>query len=156
MSASPHFLPAVPSFGVTGLRVRTCNDDEMKPELARIPGLWERVLSAGLLQTDKPVFAVYSGYESDHTGTYDLTVGTSSLAPHLSLATTEIPTQGYLVFEAQAESAEALHSAVFAAWQQVWRFFGQSTEWRRSYSADFERYDETLSATLHIAVERCG
>ncbi|MGQ5522391.1 GyrI-like domain-containing protein [Chitinimonas sp. PSY-7] len=157
MHKAPSILLAAPSFCVTGMRVRTLNENELKPELARIPGLWHEVLSSGLLTStnSESVFAVYSGYESDHTGAYDLTVGTQSLAAdQQSLVTTEVPTNDYLLFEAHAESAEALHSAVFTAWQQVWQFFSTDTEWRRSYSADFERYDSPLQATLHIAVEK--
>jgi len=74
-------LKRMQTFRVAGLAVRTNNSDEFDPTKAQIPNLWNAVTATKVLEKvpnqpfSKAVYAVYSHYESDASGEYDLTVG---------------------------------------------------------------------------------
>jgi len=66
---------------VAGIATRTTNADEMESSQARIPGLWgefasqnwaERLGQSGAFG---PTMAVYSAYESDVSGSYQILIG---------------------------------------------------------------------------------
>ncbi|MHA6575455.1 GyrI-like domain-containing protein [Pseudomonas yamanorum] len=71
----------VSGFFVSGLAVRTMNCDELNQKTAKTPGLWVQFFSGGIADKtpdrlpDTPIFGVYSTYESDATGSYNVTAG---------------------------------------------------------------------------------
>ena len=91
---------------IVGLAVRTSNAKESNPADAKIPLLWQRFMAEqwpGQLEAlgaFGPVVAVYSAYESDVGGSYQLLVGRQLQGEAVvSLPVSSVSTQGgaYLV-----------------------------------------------------------
>jgi len=147
-------LVHVARFLVAGLTVRTINLDEFKPDSAKIPALWARFFSEQLMSTipnqspQTPVFGVYSAYESDANGQFDVTAGVSvtSRAPDVDLV--DIQEGNYLVFEAHGP----MPAAVIQAWMSVWTYFQLHPEVQRSFATDFEQYRGADAVQIHIGV----
>ena len=74
----------IDAFQVTGLSVRTRNSDENDPATARIGALWDSFFSHSWERHlpaaghDGRLFGVYSAYESDAQGAFDVTVGVAT------------------------------------------------------------------------------
>jgi predicted transcriptional regulator YdeE len=154
-------LKKMEAFRVAGFSVRTLNEREMEPETAKIPGLWQRVLSGELSGLLKPaegasLYAVYSDYEGDHTQPYTLTVGfqidNSTAAPEGTNAV-DMPEQSYLVFTASGEPPQS----IIDAWGDIWTFFDGNPDYARAYTYDFERYgDPGQDTEIYIAVSEAA
>ena len=147
---------------VIGFEVRTSNLLEVDPATAEISPLWKRFVEERLEERipnrthPGNLFAVYTNYESDHTGMYSLIVSAevSSLdrVPEGMMGLT-IPAGKYLVFTVGGP----IPDAVIQTWQNVWNYFSQSSEYRRAYTADFESYrwkpdTQQTEADIHIAI----
>lgn len=97
------------SFTVQGLQVRTTNAAEQTPD-AKIGALWGRYFSspgAGV----SGVYGVYSGYESDWTGAFDVTAGceaAAGAAPKADQTTLQIQSGQYLMFHAKGAMPQAV------------------------------------------------
>ncbi|UXU85276.1 GyrI-like domain-containing protein [Burkholderia sp. S-53] len=141
-------------FSVSGLTVRTTNRDEFNQETARIPGLWAQFFSSGLADSvpnrlpGTPIFGVYSAYESDATGFYDLTAGVSVAAPNPDYGSIEIREGKYLVFEARGP----MPAAVIQTWTAIWTYFEQHPHVQRSFLTDFESWSDPEHVQIHIGV----
>ncbi|MAE01613.1 GyrI-like domain-containing protein [Pseudoalteromonas lipolytica] len=59
---------------LSGFKVRTCNANEMSAEGAQIGHLWQRFYSeiAPELTSTSQIYGVYTHYESDVTGDFDV------------------------------------------------------------------------------------
>ncbi len=74
-------LKTVKPFTVAGLQVRTRNTDEQRLDTARIAPMWQQFFTEELFdkiparQSESFVYGVYSNYESDATGHFDVTAG---------------------------------------------------------------------------------
>jgi predicted transcriptional regulator YdeE len=153
----PVFLNQRERHRVAGIATRTTNADEADPSKARIGELWgrfttqnwaERLEQAGAFG---PTVAVYSAYESDVSGSYQILVGrehagSSPVAPPLLVV--DILPGEYLVFSCSG----ALPGAVIEGWRAVWDFFERADVPRRAYTADFEKYLEPERIEIWIAV----
>jgi predicted transcriptional regulator YdeE len=142
---------------VAGIATRTTNADEILSSKAQIPGLWgqfagqnwtERLGQAGAFG---PTLAVYSAYESDVSGSYQLLIGreigtSASVTPPLQVV--DIAPGNYLVFRFSGP----LPGVVIDGWRAVWAFFEQPGASRRAYTADFEVYLEQDHVEIWIAV----
>ncbi len=139
------------AFAVAGPSVRTTHREESDPSTGRIPGLWGRFFAEGVMfstphrSADPRNFGVYSGYESDAQGAFDVTAGVAVTQD----GTVQVAAGDYLVFEVHG----AMPLAVVEAWQRVWRYFEAHPDIRRSWRSDFEAYSSPTEATLHIGVE---
>ena len=146
------------AFSVAGLSVRTRNSDEMNPATARIGDLWERFFSQSWERSlpargaaDDRIFGVYSGYESNEHGAFDVTACVAVPAPITPVAgAVQVSVQAgrYLVFAGQGEMPQA----VIAAWQGVWRYFADNPQARRRFGTDFEMYEGPDKVAIHIGV----
>lgn len=139
---------------VQGLLVRTDNEAEMSPELGKIPELWQRFWAEVGVQVERgeSAFGVYTNYESDHTGQFDVIAAVNRKAPLTGedIQTVELPAGKYLVFANQGEMPEV----VIEAWQQVWQYFSQpSTHYQRAYTTDFEFYKGADAVEVYIAIK---
>lgn len=65
----------LPGFYVAGQTVRTTNQDETRPETAKIPALWSDFFATS---PATPVYGVYSNYASDAGGPFDVTAGSAA------------------------------------------------------------------------------
>ncbi|QRG70061.1 GyrI-like domain-containing protein [Brevibacillus choshinensis] len=149
---------------VAGIGIRTTNQQQSDGNNA-IGELWQRYYQDGI-QDRTPdrldpdvVVGVYSGYESDENGAYDLLIGSAvppetDLPQELSVVT--IPAGTYAVFTSRRGP---LVDVVVEAWGHVWEWTRQSGN-KRTFTADFERYDRQNCADpsnaqikLYIACE---
>jgi predicted transcriptional regulator YdeE len=147
---------------VIGSEVRTSYSLELDPVTAKIPGLWKRFFEDGLEEKiphrmhPGSLLGVYTDYESDHTGAYSLIVSAevSSLdSVPVGMIGLTIPASKYLVFPADGP----IPDAIIQAWQNIWNYFSQSSEYRRAYTTDFEAYKwnpetQQSEAEIHIAI----
>lgn len=147
-----------PSTPLTGPCIRTRNQDEMTPGSGKIPGLWASFYK-DILPHVKPgaaVYGIYSNYESDHNGAFDLSaaVACEHLAnPSKDCVNSLIQAGSYLKFSPQTQSEDPVKE-VIALWQEVWAYFeDEASEYKRAYSTDFELYHPDQKVELFIAIK---
>lgn len=142
------------SFRVAGLRVRTLNSAEQDSSTARIGPMWQRFFTEGLCETianktpDSKVYGVYSNYESDASGAFDVIAGVAVDPPPADYPSVEVQAGQYLVFDAQG----AMPGAVIEAWTRVWAFFEANPQLKRRFATDFEVYTGPDSVAVHIGI----
>ncbi len=147
-------LKRMQTFRVAGLAVRTKNSDEFDPTKAQIPNLWNAVFATKVLEkipnqpVSKAVYAVYSHYESDASGEYDLTVGALIDEPSSEFRYVDICPGDYLVFQARGE----LPAALIQTWGKIWAYFVQRPELVRSFQTDFEHYVGAQAVDVYIGI----
>ncbi|WP_198088608.1 GyrI-like domain-containing protein [Variovorax sp. E3] len=139
------------AFRVAGITVRTTNRDESLPATARIGALWGRFFgeqtyaSTPHRTADTRIFGVYSAYESDANGAFDLSAGVAVSEGEGSIA---IEAGDYLVFNGQGE----MPHMVIATWQRIWQYFEAHPDVARSYRSDFEAYEGPDKVAIYIGV----
>ncbi|MFM9380381.1 GyrI-like domain-containing protein [Pseudomonas sp. UV AK001] len=144
----------VESFMVSGLRVRTTNAAEHKAETAKIGPMWGEFFGRNLAQvipgkqTESPIYGVYSAYESDASGAFDVTAGVAVVDPQSGFETIRIESGEYLVFQGQG----ALPDAVIATWGRIWKHFEANPQIQRRYATDFEAYLGPESVAIYIGI----
>ena len=146
MTAIDPILKHVDSFTVAGLMVRTKNSDEFNQETAKLPHLWQQFYSSNPT-LNIPIFGVYSGYESDANGFYDVTVGTTN-NQSIELSTVQIHAGNYLVFEGKG----GMPQTVIEVWTRVWDYFTDAIH-QRSFVTDFEMYSNGDEVSIYIGVQ---
>ncbi|RBH55902.1 MULTISPECIES: GyrI-like domain-containing protein [Pseudomonas] len=143
----------VAAFQVCGPQVRTRNQDEQQPRTARIGGLWGSFFAEGLAeristrQPDSLVYGVYSGYESDASGYFDVTAAVAVSAPAPGYETLQVQAGPYLVFEGRG----VMPQTVIDTWGRIWSYFEQHPGQRR-FATDFEAYTGPDSVAVYIGV----
>lgn len=143
----------LPAFDVIGITVRTDNSSQFRGE-DKIGPLWGQFMGGAASRipgaTGDTVFSLYTHYESDHNGAYDVILGKSvergTSAP-TGMIPKHVPAAKYLVFEAEAQSPQA----IMAAWKSVYCYFDEPGAPKRAYTVDFERYGEGRPE-LYIAI----
>lgn len=138
------------AFHVAGLTVRTSNKDERNPQSARIGKLWSRFFDEGAYEAphrvgDERLYGVYTRYESDRDGAFDMTAGVAVMGDP---ATVRIEAGTYLVFSGQGEMPQM----VLALWDSIWQYLETHPEIRRTYRSDFESYGGPEQVDIHIGV----
>ena len=138
---------------VVGLSVRTNNSSEMDPSTAKIGSLWEKFyaeIAPGLNQKSR-VFGLYTNYDADHTGKFDVV----ACSDYLNIENTQelkkytiIPGK-YVIFKAKGE----MPTVVVELWEQVWTYFSsESCQYRRAFTTDFELYRSENEIEIYISV----
>lgn len=139
------------AFHVAGISVRTTNREESSPDTARIGALWQRFFgeqtyaSTPNRSADTRIFSVYSAYESDAHGAFDVLAGVAVSDGTDSVA---IEAGDYLVFNGHGE----MPHMVIAAWQRVWQYFEAHPDIVRSYRSDFEAYAGPDEVSVYIGI----
>lgn len=137
---------------IKGLQVRTRNSDEMNPDTQKIAPLWGSFFSEimpTLEPSPPPLYGVYSDYESDAQGEYNVLVGAQELVEGSKLVSVNIEEGRYLVFTAKG----VLPQSIMDTWVRVWAYFDDpSIDERRAYKTDFELYTSTTEAKIYIGV----
>lgn len=145
-------------FSVVGRSVRTSNDAESEPTQGRLPGLWHHFLAQGGLEgvpgrhPDSPVFGIYSEYEGEGRGEYTVTAAVKTARKQElpeGYVRREVPAGLYLVFTGYG----TLPTVVIATWARIWSWFAEDRPWRRTFTTDFEMYDEVGVVDIYVAVE---
>jgi predicted transcriptional regulator YdeE len=140
---------------LTGISIRTSNSEQSQSLKKNIADLWQDFIGQDLANKipnklpDSPIYGAYSAYETDVNGQYTATVAVSVTAASPGFDTIEVSGGRYLMFEARG----AIPQSVIEAWGKIWSFFATSTEWKRSYSVDFEVYRHPDVVEIYIAVE---
>lgn len=145
---------------LVGLSTRTTNENEAGPN-GRLPELWNNYMESNLLSQLKAanphlLYALYTDYESDHSGAYTVILGhehdasTDNAGEGLKLCSA--PESNYMVFVTRQGPA---HQVVVEAWQEIWAYFEDAAE-KRSYTGDYELYDtrnwNSEQAVVHIYI----
>ena len=144
----------IESFTVSGVQVRTTNAAEHKPDTAKIGPMWGQFFGKELAETipgksaHSPIYGVYSAYESDASGQFDVTAGVAVKKPAENFKSIVIDAGDYLVFEAQGPMPEA----VISTWGKVWSFFEANPQIQRRYATDFEAYTGPEAVSIYIGV----
>lgn len=138
------------AFSVAGLTIRTCNKDERDPQSARIGKLWNRFFDECVYEApnrvgDMRLYGVYSAYESDAEGAFDLTAGVAVLSES---AAVNVEAGDYLVFSGQGQMPQMIETL----WQSIWEYFEAHPQLRRTYRSDFESYGGPDQVDIHIGV----
>ena len=137
---------------VAGISVRTTNAAEFNPATGKIAGLWGRFFSEGMFDTlpnkraESPIYGVYSGYESDYMGAFDVTAAVATTQPQGELV---LQAGEYLVFSATGPMPQT----VLQTWGVVWQYFQTNPSVQRSYATDFEAYLGLDKVEIHIGVQ---
>ena len=143
---------------IVGLATRTTNNAASSPSAAKIPLLWERFSKERWPERLEkigafgPTIAVYSAYESDASGSYQLLVGrqvrdSRPVSPPLQIVS--IAQGSYLAFRCSGP----LPQAVIDGWRDVWAYFGRDNVPARAYTADFEIYGDAGPVEIWVAVQ---
>ncbi|SCK59193.1 Predicted transcriptional regulator YdeE, contains AraC-type DNA-binding domain [Variovorax sp. HW608] len=144
-------LRRLEAFRVAGLTARTTNRDESDSRAARIGTLWDRFFDERVYEKtphrvdDMRLFGVYSDYETDAHGAFDITTG---VAVADGPASVRIEGGNYLVFSARGE----MPRMVIDLWDTIWAYFEAHPEIRRCYRSDFEAYSGPNEVAIHIGV----
>lgn len=139
------------AFRVSGLTIRTTNREESDPATARIGKLWGRFFGEETYAStpertgDARIFSLYSAYESDAHGAFDVTAGVAVSGGEGSLA---VEAGDYLVFNGQGQMPQM----VIATWERIWQYFEAHPEIARRYRSDFEAYEGPDKVAIHIGV----
>ncbi|EKF9639193.1 effector binding domain-containing protein [Vibrio cholerae] len=144
----------IDGFEVVGLSVRTTNASELNPSTAKIGQLWERFYAnAGQKLSERSkVYGVYTNYESDSKGAFDVIACSDELSTEVLLDAikVEIVSGNYVVFSAMGE----LPQAVLNLWAVVLNFFdSENCPYERSYTTDFEYYKSNTEVEIFISVK---
>ena len=164
MHLPPPVAVHVPAFHIAGLSVRTRNRDETDPATARIGGLWDQFFSRSWERKlpgnarDGHIFGVYSAYESNEHGAFDVTAGVvTNPADQLddgagsepgAVRVVPVEAGNYLVFSGQG----AMPQMVIDTWGQIWRYFADNPQVQRRFGTDFEDYSGPDQVAIHIGV----
>ena len=137
---------------LNGLKVRTNNQDEMTEGKGKIGPLWQDFYQtiASELNENAQVFGVYTNYDTDHTGPFDVYAATSKPISKLVLDKVDIQAGNYLKFQKTGEMPQA----VIDLWGEVWAYFSsRDCQHKRAYTTDFEFYKGTNEVEIAIAIK---
>ena len=135
-----------------GLKVRTCNANEMNAGTAKIADLWQTFNEkySAKLTKDSNVYGVYTNYESDITGDFDVVACSDDQSIHTRDTATVTTTAGrYLVFTGEGEMPDA----IIDLWGEIWQYFSSDDcRYTRTYTSDFEYYKSATEVEIAIAI----
>jgi predicted transcriptional regulator YdeE len=155
MDGQKYTLRKLPARTVVGIARRTSNADAA----ATIPGCWQAFLMnngpARIPHRVNPpvMYAVYSEYEKDWTGSYSYLLGcgvTRADKVPEGMEIRHIPPQTYAVFTAKGKMPDE----IVGVWAEVW-----ASDLPRTYTFDFEVYDKRFTrpvakeADVYVAVD---
>ncbi|MEO3873009.1 effector binding domain-containing protein [Nonomuraea sp. B12E4] len=140
---------------VVGFAVRTTHADELDPERAKLPMLWQRAGAPGAFahvpaRLDENLYAVLTDYESDHNGAYTQIVGIGvRTVPRLpeGMVAVRVPAAQALLLQARGPMPQAL----IDAWQQAWKHSESGGTPARAFTTDLEVHHRD-GVDLYIAV----
>ena len=142
---------------IIGIETRTSNQLEVHQSTAQIAKAWSRFIEDKLLEKipnkahGNIVLGLYTNYESDQNGKYTLIIGTEVTSlddvPE-GMIGVSAPAAKYLEFHFEGP----LPDTVTDAWQQIWKYFADNEEYRRSFTMDFEVYDNKHPDKVDIFV----
>ncbi len=138
---------------VSGIAVRTTNENEMKPSTARIANLWQKFYADVMpkLPEGAKIYGVYTNYQSDYMGEFDVIACSDAFQPDQlpDSIQTKIQSGKYLVFTAEGEMPQI----VIDLWGKIWTYFqSDNCSYQRAYTTDFEYYKSENEIEIYIAL----
>lgn len=138
------------AFNIIGIKIRTTNKDMQAAK--DIPALWEQFMSKNVREKipnkqNNDVYAIYTNYESDYTGAYDMIIGCKVASLNdipTDMIGIVIPESAYQEFIAKGKLKDNI---VYNKWMEIWQ-----TSLDREYKADFEIYPENVIPTENTDV----
>ena len=141
-------LKYVEGFKVIGFSQRTKNSDEFNEITAKLPTLWQKFYSSPLANKGN-IFEVYSDYESDQHGHYNVTVGITC-SDDTNTESTQINEGYYLVFHGEG----LMPLTVIETWKQIWAYFEEEKQHQRNFISDFEEYKSADKMAIYIGIKK--
>jgi predicted transcriptional regulator YdeE len=144
-------------FTMVGIAVRTTNAEQMTA--ARPIGKqWERLFKEGVLATipnkaDGNILAVYSEYASDKDWEYTYLLGARVTKVEKlpdGMTVKDVPAGRYAVFTSERGPVQKV---VVEMWRRVWATPKSALGGDRTYSADFELYDQRAQNPADAVVD---
>jgi predicted transcriptional regulator YdeE len=133
-------------FYIAGLTARTNNAHEMSGK-GKIGNVWQEFLQPNLVakipnKIGIDLIAVYTDYETDHTGHYTYLLGLPILSAEslpASLTVKQIPAGRYAVFSSNRGPKAKV---VPELWQRIWSMSPAELGGTRAFKTDYEIYDQ--------------
>lgn len=131
---------------MVGIAARTSNAREMTGD-GQIPQLWERFWQESLHQRipgklePNTLYGCYTDYENGAAGEYTMLIGCRAESLNEipdGMVSITIPAAKYAVF---TSVRGPMAQVVVDAWQAIWKW-SSASEVERTFSGDFELYDE--------------
>jgi predicted transcriptional regulator YdeE len=142
-----------------GIQVRTHHQNELNPLTAKIgpciQRYWQEGVADQLTNRINPtcLFAAYTDYESDHTGSYTYFLGEAVASidqvPE-GLSTLVIPEGKYVRFTTQPAP---LPHVIIDAWYNIWQMDAENMKGARRFHTDFEVYDNRAKNPMLAVVD---
>ena len=141
-----HRIVSKPAFRVVGVPLRTSN-----ARGEEIGALFGRFFAGNMLaqiqgKLGDGAIALYTDYESDHTGLFTIVLGAIvSRADRVppGMIARGVPAQRYALIESRGD----MPSALKATWSEVW-----SSDLPRSFGVDFDLYVGSDAVDVHVAL----
>jgi predicted transcriptional regulator YdeE len=136
-----------------GISITTNNENEKNEETQKIASLWakydeENIFGKTLNKLSNTSFyGVYSNYVTDVNGDFDVTVAVEVTKNKNNPII--IKNQKYLVFKKEGELPEVS----FEAWQEIWEYFENNSDYERAYGVDFEKYSKRNEVEIFISIK---
>ena len=136
-----------------GISTTTNNENEKNEETQKVAPLWakydeENIFGKTLNKLSNTSFyGVYSNYVTDVNGDYDVTVAVEVTKNKNNPIIIE--NQKYLVFKKEGELPEV----AFEAWQEIWDYFENNSDYERAYGVDFEKYSKKEVVEIYISIK---
>ncbi|SES66934.1 GyrI-like domain-containing protein [Thorsellia anophelis] len=141
------------AFTVYGFNIRTNNRTEADVGTAKIGQLWQRFgyEVAPKMSSQSSVYGIYTNYEADMHGEYDVWAGITEINEHANaLEKTNVPAGRYLKFSHHGE----IPNVIIELWQHIWAYFTDpNCSYERAYTADYEFYYSATHVDLFIAIK---
>lgn len=136
----------------SGISTVTNNKDEMDEGTGKIAGLWNEYMDKNIFsktfnKSKKDyLYGVYSQYESDVNGNYQVTIAAEVTKPKNAIV---VEDQRYLVFYNKGEFPDV----VMDTWAQIWEYFeDEESQYKRAYKVDFEKYLSMDEIEIYISI----
>jgi predicted transcriptional regulator YdeE len=133
-------------FYIAGLTARTNNAHEMSGK-GKIGNVWQEFLKPNVVakipnKMGVDLIAVYTDYETDHTGHFTYLLGLPILTAEslpADLTIKHIPAGRYAVF---SSSRGPIKQVVPEIWQRIWSMSPEELGGTRAFKTDYEIYDQ--------------
>lgn len=135
---------------LNGLVVRTKNANERDPSSSKIDHLWDKFFKevAPSLVENAMVYGVYTNYESDASGEFDVMACTDKELSGLSRVT--LQRGDYLIFSGKGEMPQI----VIDTWGEIWNYFSnKDVPYERAYLTDYELYKNKDEIEIYIGIK---
>ena len=133
-------------FYIAGLTARTNNAHEMSGK-GKIGNVWREFLQPNLAakipnKIGVDLIALYTDYETDHTGHYTYLLGLPILSAEslpANLTVKQVPPGRYAVF---SSGRGPITRIVPELWQRIWSMPPEELGGTRAFQTDYEIYDQ--------------